>query len=146
MVPADTLTPAAPGPTPPKVFSNKAIEHGTTAATLWDAHWAMSAHGATYGLSGATVTAHVFLTTPGGPVKVSLYDAGVGDYVDVNTPFASQTVTVPAAAAPTDVVVTFTGVTATLTRGFELYVDNYGTGDAEAYYDSVLTPTRVEVS
>lgn len=146
VLPTDTLSPVPPSQGAPKFITNKASRSGGNAGTIWDAHWAIAATGSGYQLSNSTVTAHVWLTGGGGTVKVALYDAGPGDFANVSTPLAVQNVTIPLTPVPTEIVVTFAGITAQLAHGFELYADYAGTGDSQAFYDSTLTPTRVEIS
>lgn len=145
-VPFKSLSPTAPGPTPPKVALAGAANHGGNAGTIYDAHWFIDAGGSALALDGRAITAHLVLAgaSPAGgtPLRVAIYDGSSMGFADVATPVAARNVVVPPGA--TEAVVVFEGVTATLKSGFELYVDVPGDGEAAILYDSLATPTRVE--
>lgn len=148
-VPFGSLSPTAPGPTPPKAAAAGGQNHGSNAGTVWDAHWFLDAGGAPLRLEDATVTVHLTLAgaTPGatlGPrLRVALYDGSSLGFAPINSALVAQTVTL--APGATQATVTFTGVTATLNSGLELYVDAVGGDEAVILYDSSLAPTRVEI-
>lgn len=151
VLPGDTLTPVPPTSVAPKVSSSAAIQHGGNGGTIYESHWALSNNGDSLVLNGSTVTAHIWVTAEPRPpatatkFRVALYDQGAGGFANLSRPLATTLVNIEPSLGPQEIIVTFSGLTATLTSGLELWTDNVDGADVQAYYDATSTRTRIEV-
>lgn len=147
------LTPEAPTSPTSSVSSSFPLIGSTVTGNALITQWAMAAPASGWVLQDATVTVRLFVASEGINAKfnVSLYDAGIGLAASTPTPssFASRPMSIGTASpAPVEVIVTFTGIDATLTRGFAVVVENLGgvnTVDTQVYYGSTTHPTSVKI-
>jgi hypothetical protein len=144
LIAGDTLTPVAPTSPVPKVVTN-ALVHGANAGALYDAHWFKDGPAQLRGNVTVNVWAVAAGTAGGGSetVTVSLYDAGSTTFAALTPTLATQTLTLPLTATPRLYSVTFTGLSANLANGFEVFLTTAARGDVTVLYDATSTPSDV---
>lgn len=149
---APTLSSSPPTSLTPSVFANAPGLTGTNAGAVYDAHWFLAAPSNGLKLDNQVVTAHIWIAAANVPptartnITVALYDAHGATFAPVTSHLRSQSVLVPLSTTPTEVIVTFPGVSAVLGNGLELFVGIRGVAEGTILYDSVNFPTRVVVS
>ena len=75
----------------------------------------------------------------GGGISVVIYNVGEA------TPLGAATLAAPLSAGPTEIDVSFAGLSATIPSGIELWVTDTSAGNSQILYDATLTPTGLVI-